>query len=142
MQIQRIQTLYLLAAAICMVVFAFMPMLYIEFPVVDMIDSATLHPYDEWAAIIPVGFSALLLLLDIFLYNDLRLQKRVLKFGILFTVLSVVLTLYMLWVSFAANEPSLSWWTILMLVAFVFELLAMKGIRHDDALLRSADRLR
>ncbi|MCM1519293.1 MAG: DUF4293 domain-containing protein [Lachnoclostridium sp.] len=142
MQIQRIQTLYLLAAFICMAVFAFMPMLYIEFPVVDMIDHATLHPYDEWAAIIPVGFSALLLLLDIFLYSDLRLQKRVLKFGILFTVLSAVLTLYMLWVSFAANEPTLSWWTVLMAVAFVFELLAMKGINHDDALLRSADRLR
>lgn len=141
MQIQRIQSLYLLLAIVCVVVPFFMPVAYyvsLSEPVIV----APLKPMGELALAIPMGLTALMLIIDIFLYNDLRLQRRVVNFSMLFTVLDAAIIAYIV-ITGAENFSTIIGWSSFMLVAaLAFEILAKRGIDHDRDLLESANRLR
>jgi len=85
---------------------------------------------------------AVLLLISIFMYNDLRRQM---KMTILSTVLicaSIVASFFYIYAGFDGASPVLLGGVILLVFAAVFALLALRGMRHDHKLLRSADRLR
>ena len=142
MQIQRIQTLYILIAAILMAVFAFVPMGYFSVADQSAETVASISALDEWGVIIPVGLSVVMLVIDMFLYSNLSLQRTVLKFCMMFTILTVAVVCFTIFKGLEGYEPRLSWWCVAVVIALVFEMLALKGINHDDRLLRSADRLR
>lgn len=139
MQIQRIQTLYMFAAAIMMGVFAFMPMGHITVPVEEV---RQLTSFEVLGVLFPVALTSLLLIVNMFLYNNLKLQRKVMRFSIMFTVLVAALVIYTFYSLPSDYEPSLSLWNLLILGALVAEILALKGINHDENLLKSADRLR
>lgn len=145
MQIQRIQSLYILIAAVLMCVFAFVPMLSFEVAIdacPDVITGATMRPLDELGILVPVGLTALFLLVDIFLYNNLTLQRKFLCFCMMLTVISCALVAYITFIGLAPEKAALSWWCVLPIVSLFFQWLGIRGIRHDYNLLRSADRLR
>ncbi len=141
MQIQRIQTLYLLLALVCVVIPFFTPVVnYVS--AADPKIVAALKPTGELALAIPMGLTALMLLIDIFLYNDLRLQRRVVNFSMLFTVLDAAIIAYLIFTGAEGYSAIIGWSSFLLVAALAFEILAKRGIDHDRDLLESANRLR
>jgi hypothetical protein len=78
-------------------------------------------------------------IVTIFLFNNRKLQLRLTYLGILLSV--VLLLLYFLEIgNFLKGEVAL--WCLFYFAIFVFYLLAARGIRSDQKLIRSLDRLR
>jgi hypothetical protein len=139
--IQRVQTLYLLLAAALMgCVFAL--------PVATFLtDGGTeyvLRSYEQWPLAVLVGLTALLLLVNVFLYKQRWLQLR-LCFS------AMVLTLgsqgFVAWYVYqATNLDAVSWKlgavVAFPLAAFVLVLLAVRGIVRDQRLIESLNRMR
>lgn len=141
MQIQRIQSLYLFLAAILMAVTLFMPVLEFQ-NVTDPDELLVIKPVGELALLIPMALTALMIFIDIFLYTDLRLQRRVLIFSMLFTILDVALIVFMVFNGAVDFAGSISWWSYVLIAILALEMLAKRGIEHDRDLLESANRLR
>jgi phosphoglycerol transferase MdoB-like AlkP superfamily enzyme len=137
--IQRIQTVYLLMAASAMILTLVLPLgqvesggLMIDVPVKKIL-----------IALIPGALSALVAAINIFLFRNRPLQMRLAMLGGALSVLTLLVLLYTAFVTY--KEPSfvLSYQTLLMpFFAGAFNLLAYRGVKADEQLVRSMDRLR
>lgn len=146
MQIQRIQTVYILLAVIAMVVYIFVP--YASAGIIaesgEQVE-LSLKPAGDYGVLILTVATAVLLLADIFLYNSLALQRRVLKISVLLTVAvaaAVGVSVSMWSAETGVINVGIGAWNILLPVAILLEALAIRGIRHDIKLLNSYNRLR
>lgn len=134
MQIQRIQSVWLLCAFVCALVSLCFPWLVIAGKGYGVQDSITLLVLGLLATILP--------LLGIFMYKNLRRQKQVCALSALMAVLC--LGFVVAW-SFMGPDPESSVALLapcLMAVSAIFDILARRGIIHDEKLLRAADRIR
>ncbi len=118
MQIQRIQTLFLFFAVCCMGAFCFL----------DRSDNAGVLTVSITAAVVT--------LIDIFMYHNLKSQMRVAQVSMLLTLAAGVASVV------ATIEAGVCAFVALPVVAFVLQILALRGMKHDNRLLRSQDRLR
>ena len=100
----------------------------------------------ESQIIIPVVVLLIIILsvVAIFLYKNRKIQ---IKFALAAVVLSVALTALTAWFAYSAGEkyqavlnPGIR--TFLPLIILLFSILAFLGIRKDENLVRSYDRLR
>ena len=100
----------------------------------------------ESQIIIPVVVLLIIILslIAIFLYKNRKIQ---IKFALAAVVLSVALTALTAWFAYSAGEkyqavlnPVIR--TFLPLLILLFSILALLGIRKDENLVRSYDRLR
>lgn len=143
MQIQRIQSIYLLLAAIVTGIFIFIPFGTLTLDVDDSTLKAVaeLKPFDFIGLLLPAGLSALLLLVDIFLFNNLKLQKTVLTFATLLNLVSIIVVIYIL--TDSASQGTIAWGGggLLLVAALIGAIAAMNRIKHDERLLRSSSRL-
>lgn len=151
--IQRIQTVYLFLAAVLIVVCAAMPLATfvpsdIETPGV-MYNLCIITPgVKEWDySVMPL--SVLLLgsfmtsVLNIFGYKNRRRQMKVCLLAMAFIVLWIALFLYL--AGSMAPEGALTHYeypAVMPLLALIFQWLARAAIKHDDDLVRAADRIR
>jgi Domain of unknown function (DUF4293) len=148
--IQRIQTIYLFAAAALLGGAIFSPFARLSILGQDAL-SKTVTPvdYTNWLALL--GLSAALALGAIFLYNNRRLQAQLTLLGTMSTLLSIVLG------AFTVNNPnatlsaikdlsavqtSFLWGWMLPLVAMFLLWMAARAIRKDEEKVRSMNRLR
>lgn len=141
MVIQRLQSLWLLFASVLMGLFCFMPM----FLVVD--DSAPEHQF-IMPADMPVFMTvsaavALLLFIAIFLFKNTRRQKTVTLVSI-FLIVACCVAEVCVYMGFGGIDAPLRWQgsAFLLVGALLFAVMAYRGIRKDENLLRAADRLR
>ncbi|SDG98150.1 DUF4293 domain-containing protein [Prevotella communis] len=112
--IQRIQTVYLLLAAIALVVGCiFEPM-----------------GYNKGLT----GSMALLTLLIVFLYKNRTYQANICS-----VLMGIGIVYY---VALAVMQPLLEWFAAMPMVAVLFLFLARKGILKDEKLVKSLDRIR
>lgn len=112
--IQRIQTVYLLLAAIVLIVgCVFEPM-----------------GYNKGLT----GSMAFLTLAVVFLYKHRTTQAK------LCAVLMAIGIVY--YIALAVMQPVLQWYTVMPMVAVLFLFLARKGIIKDEKLVKSLDRIR
>lgn len=139
MQIQRIQTLWLLFALGCMVAFIVLPFGHIELPGVGVGD---LRSYDFLGLIIPAGLAALLQLIGIFSYKSIGNQRSIVVLALMMVLVSIGITVYILCDRATQGIIEWGWPTAFLAGALVFNALALVGINHDIRLLRSYDRLR
>lgn len=140
MVIQRIQSLWLLIAAIVMGVFPF-----VNFGT-GFADGSMLNlcPVGDYMMTLVTGFlAAALYLIDIFLYNNFRHQKSVLAIAQLMSIVTAGLVAYYN-IAASTNGYTVVWSTgcYLIVAALITGVLARRGIVHDEKLLKSADRLR
>lgn len=151
MVIQRIQTLFLLLAAILMAVFMFMPFGYTQISdpaSAESLTTASLKAIEFAGLWIPGGLSVILLLIDIFLFKNLNLQKRVIVLCSLLTLTCIGIVIYILTAGMHDTDPQLSASTVwggggLMAVAALLAMiLAYRNISADQKLLRSYDHFR
>jgi len=155
--IQRIQSLYLLAAATLMILFAFMPAAEVLAPDNQLFEirmSGTyqilpeipvLTGYVWWPMLILLAAIIMLYLAAIFLYKKRSVQMRL---CILTMLLLIGLTGYMIYYiigafrALHAAEHSYKLIIILPFIALILTGLAFRAIRRDEELIRSVDRIR
>ena len=141
MQIQRIQTLMLLIAAIITGIFCFVPFATVE--AAAAADSATFVFAKDAPALLVLNITiALLLIILIFMYKNLRLQMRMTILSIVLLCASIVTGLFYIYVGFEGAEPILLGGISLLVLAVLFAILALRGMRKDHKTLTSYDRLR
>ena len=139
MVIQRLQTVFLLLAAIVMGVMCFCVPIASS-PVEGV---APLYVTDQLPLLILVAVSTVLLVVDIFLFKNLKLQMKVTKLIMFFVVAIMALGAFVLF--YRLPEPFEALWigaTAMMVVAFVLTILAYRRMDADRKLLSSYDRLR
>jgi DMSO/TMAO reductase YedYZ heme-binding membrane subunit len=134
--IQRVQTLWLLAAGICGFAALKMPF---------YIGSVGTAPAEEFTAttntllMILTVAAAIVALVDIFLYNNRPLQFRIGLSGLAVSVLNIVL--YFIYTKkYDTGAIALS--SVFSFAIPAFFLMAIIGIRKDEKLVKSVDRLR
>jgi Ni/Fe-hydrogenase subunit HybB-like protein len=141
--LQRIQTLWLLLAAIC----AFL-MVKLSFYSGNKIMEDGLKKYEALSGatspiyvlilIVATGIGALI---AIFLYKDRKTQKRLTIVSLLVSIINIVL-LYLETKKFAEGEGNYDLSAVLSVAVPVFLILALRGIANDQKLIKSLDRLR
>ena len=143
MVIQRLQSLWLLVAAALSVLFCSLPLALITGDVASENSATLLMPLDVPAVLCVGVLTAAIFLISIFLFKDMKLQKRGVLLGILLAFLEIVLVAVLF---FIADDKFgvLNWqWSIcLPVLSMAFGMAAYNGIRHDEKLLKAADRLR
>ncbi len=129
--IQRVQSLWLLAAVAVMAVFCFLPF--------GSVAGKAVEVASDIFVLVPALVSALLCLVAIFLYRSHGRQKAVIVASMAFALISEAFALVAL---LFADLSSLSWTLLLPPAAVVAQIAAWRGVSADQRLLRSYDRLR
>ena len=157
--IQRKQTIYLFFAGLVTLVLLFIPFgrLYTEvagfeytaFSVRDITPDKTFIMSTIGNAVLLIATSALSFI-TIFLYKNRGLQMKLISFNMLVILVAIFTIMYIYPNFIFPNYPKLAGvekvdYNYLILISFVSAIgiyLAKKAIAKDDALIRSADRLR
>ena len=130
--IQRVQSIYLLVAAIISLAS------YFVFPKLDLFFiNMSLMDY----FIIPYLFFCFFMsTLNIFLFINRKLQININKFQLLIHLFVLIVFFYFFYQEKMLNPHLI--WTLTPISSIVFLSLANKGIKKDENLIRSVDRLR
>lgn len=150
MQIQRIQTLFLLLAIACVVAFLFVP-----FGIWDVVENQIkdlelvgLSACNYPALIVPVVVSAALMLIAVFSYKKMPLQKLLIVLAMLATLAAVGVMIYIMTRGFVGAPEGVTVkavWSvggIMLFAAIIAQWMAIRNIKRDQKLLASYDRLR
>jgi len=137
--IQRIQSLWLLLAAVAMSGLFYLP--YYFASVNGLGQSITI--VKDFVAIILVSISIVLSIVTIFRFKNRKAQKGMIWLNIL-AVLGLLAWLLAVQVREFANDPQAAYriGAFLPVIVLVFLFLALSGVRKDEKLLKSLDRLR
>lgn len=130
--IQRVQSIYLLVTAIISLAS------YFIFPKLDLFFiNMSLMDY----FIIPYLFFCFFMsTLNIFLFINRKLQININKFQLLIHLFVLIVFFYFFYQEKMLNPDLI--WTLTPISSIVFLSLANKGIKKDENLIRSVDRLR
>ena len=151
--IQRIQTLFLLGAVIFMALMLFLPLAEIlaETGVHYTAMSTGLRQdngelvYSTLPVLILILATGLLLLLNIFLFRNRKLQIRFCVYSIILEF-GLIGLLYYFWVVIFRQIEVDSYFIKVSVVfpaaAIILTYLAFRGIRRDEILIRSVDKIR
>lgn len=149
--IQRIQSVYLLLAVLAIIGALCLPVGY--FTDTDGVALLAFKPLEITLAngnlLSTWGLFAILLLgafipaCTVFLYRNRRLQMRMTLFNMLLLIAyHVVLLLFFLMLKNDFATFRLNWAICLPLIAIILDWLAFRAIRHDDEMVKAADRIR
>jgi hypothetical protein len=156
--IQRKQTLYLFFAGLIPVILLFLPFgtLFIEDMPCFEYNAFTVQTITEQVTVLSTIGNALLLIatstlsfISIFLYKNRKLQTKMVSFNMLLILVAICAIMYIYPKFIFARNINLNGATIkfsyVLFISFIsaFGLyLSKKAIAKDEALIRSADRLR
>ncbi len=159
--IQRIQSLYLLLSAILVGLVIVFPL--VEFATYDNFARLSAFSLETaigdghwqlvsrlWALGILFSATALLNFVTIFLFKKRLLQIRLTHYSFIMKIAVVAVVVYFSFVikndireyspDFQGVKPCIG--SLFVIIAMVFDWLAIKAIRKDEALVRSIDRIR
>jgi peptidoglycan/LPS O-acetylase OafA/YrhL len=133
--IQRIQSLWLLLAAAAI-------LLVLKFPIAAL-GEQTYQTNDKLYLYILAVLLALLSFVTIFLFKKRSVQKQLIWIGILSSILFIIL-MYLPAKSFIEANAGAGFTigAVLPVIYIIFLILAYSGIRKDEKLIKSIDRLR
>ncbi|MDR6784297.1 amino acid transporter [Pedobacter africanus] len=152
--IQRVQSIWLLLAALTLVSLFFFPLLfksvnhteyllYIDGQHQTVKETVTTVSTSPIAAIILNGVTILVCLVCIFQFKNRPMQKRLIMINMVLIIATAVLSvLNASLLPGGISGASLHIGSGMFVLALLFCILAIRGIRKDEQLLRSADRLR
>ena len=147
--IQRIQSIYLLLAAVLLIVTICLPLGYFTDAdgVVHVFKSMGMEfngSFQATTGILSIlVLNAIVALSTIFLYKNRVLQIRMSIFNSL-----LIVGFYIAFIGFyfafksEANTFSMGWALALPLIAIILNILALRAIKKDDGMVKAADRLR
>ena len=140
--LQRIQSVWLLLAAICAVLtikFSFYSG-NIEVPGQPVSFQYLTASFSIWILIVTVVITCIAVI-DIFLYKNRKLQGRLAILGILLSFLNIFLYLKEIH-HFVENQGSHTITSVFVFLIPILFFLAWRGIYRDQKLVKSLDRLR
>jgi hypothetical protein len=154
--LQRIQTVYLLAATVLMSLMLFLPLAEIAaegsgiYNVLSrgwyLSEGESAEPaMATWPVFILAFALTLLTLINIFLYRNRKLQLRICIYSIILAFGLIGLIYYYFVVGFRQLEDpiySLRFPMVLPAIFIILIYLAFRGIRKDEILIQSLDRIR
>jgi cytochrome bd-type quinol oxidase subunit 2 len=151
--IQRIQSLYLLSSVIFIFLMFFIPVAELagyESSILVFAHKGIYsnnETYSNTALLIILSIIILLHVLAIFSYSNRKKQVLITKISVIMLIISLVFVLLFpgLGSSFYGNNDVLTSYkfgAIMPLFSMVFDFLAIRRIKKDEELVRSADRLR
>lgn len=136
--IQRIQSIWLLLAAVC--VFLTLTLSTYFGTNKDLIPSSFLNGLDTLPLIFATLATGIVALISIFLYKN---RKQQLRFTLVGLVLQLILMfLYYREIETYVGKGNFSISAVLHIAVLLFFILAAQGIRSDDKLIRDSNRLR
>lgn len=142
--IQRIQSIFLLIAAIASFALLGTPFASAKKTIASPIFADSVYNLNDHIALLLIFVVAgALALSSIFLFKNRATQMRIASISMVANLIGVGFALFLLFqnkVDF--NSLALSVGAFLPVIAIVFELLANRFIRKDEKLVRSMDRLR
>ncbi|OJV53654.1 MAG: hypothetical protein BGO31_01995 [Bacteroidetes bacterium 43-16] len=150
--IQRIQSIWLLLAAIIMSALFYTSVYSVAVPSAADMPAKMVYDYTSVVSIknnfLALGLAAAstgLSLVTIFLFKKRKQQISLTWLNILFCI-ALVFWLYMglnkFWSNYPENGGNISVGLFLPVLTVFFLLLALRGIRKDEKLIKSLDRLR
>jgi hypothetical protein len=146
---QRIQTVYLLIAAGALGLQFFLPILRSSQTALDGIyQDGAVYSTESQGSMIGLGITAISILIAIFLFGNRKWQRNFVMITILFLLTANLLGAYDFMIptqqiqslSHADIFPGLG--AFMPLISLVAMFLAYKGIKKDDKIVQSMDRLR
>ena len=154
--LQRIQTVYLLAATVLMSLMLFLPLAEIAAEGTGIYEVLSKGWYITggesaepvmltWPVFILVLFLTMITLINIFLYKKRKLQIRICIYSIILAFGLIGLIYYYFVIGIRPlDEPAyaLSVPMVLPAIFIILIYLAFRGIRKDEILVRSLDRIR
>lgn len=144
MVIQRWQTVWLLFAAVLAVVFCFVPMAIVSSDAATPESVKFLNPIDVVEVLYVTVVVALLQVLAIFMFKNMARQRTTVLVSMLLLVVDMISVVCIVEWWDGGEGYHLDWMgsIFLLIGSLAFSALAYRGIRHDEKLLRAADRLR
>jgi hypothetical protein len=160
--IQRVQSLYLLAAVIICMILLFVPLALVKVTAAGQesifksylyygLDMSTNAHLGGKLFVLRTFYIVLIMILSlaaVFMYRKRLVQLKLIRFSIFVDILAVV-TIFMIGdKDFASRFPgsqvqtSYLFPSILPLIVIILLFLAHRGVKKDEELVRSADRLR
>ncbi|MDE5790056.1 MAG: DUF4293 domain-containing protein [Muribaculaceae bacterium] len=156
MVIQRWQSVLLLIAALCMGFFTFMSLGQVQLADYTLNFTTFGFSYEgtavggaptgfmtrTWGFFIIALLSCLIPLINIFMFKNLQLQKRLCMIEILFLI--AVIATGAIYAYTGVDNGAVSWSSLVVapFIALMADVLAFNRISADERLLKSADRLR
>src|SRR3954464_15176771 len=140
--LQRMQSVWLLLAAVCAVLtikFSFYSG-NVDVPGQPVSFQYLTAAFSIWILIVTIVITCIAAI-DIFLYKNRKLQGRLAIVGLLFSFLNIFLYLKEIH-RFVENQGSHTISSIFVFLIPVFFFLAWRGIYRDQKLVKSLDRLR
>ncbi len=149
--IQRIQTVFLLLALVCMGLFLWMPLVGVEankftdftqgFAIGHTLPIGS-QPYIMFFNAIFTGTAAGLVLIAIFSFKNRGFQMMLCWFSIVLMVSAQAFVYYKYMTKVFLGDVLLTWWNVLSIASVVLLILAFAYIRKDEETIKSLDRLR
>jgi hypothetical protein len=138
--IQRIQTVYLLCAAIAMLITLAIPVAYLQQEAGTMVD---LYISKSTPAMVLAFTSAFVSILAIALFKNRKLQMRLTLGAMALSLFTLAALCFFDFMSSSSEITDINYAALAMpAFSFVFNWLAHRGIHADEQLVRSMDRLR
>lgn len=132
MMIQRIQSIYLLIAAISMTLISFKVPIY-------YLNETLFMAQDDTKIFVLTIVGALLALLALFMFKNRKFQMKLIRLTVLIQMI-IGIRMFMLFIKFEVvlNNSFL----FLMVFTLITLIMAYRGVKKDDDLVRSIDRIR
>lgn len=145
--IQRIQTVYLVLAAACGFGALALPLATTGKAIEssELFSDAAFTVQDNPGLLALFAIAGVLAVVAVFLYKNRPVQMKVTRFALIADIVGLVLTVILFWRDLnnvGAEEIGDGTGAYLPLAFILFAILALRGIRKDENLVRSADRLR
>jgi hypothetical protein len=140
--IQRIQTLWLLLCALCASLAFILPFgtSFVSEIGTERVDGEAMNALKNQIVTVPVIMIIINCLVAIFLYKKRPIQILLAVIAIFLIITCIGLMVYL--AMFETNGASLSYGIVAPVLALIFGLFALKGIRKDEKLVKNLDRLR
>lgn len=137
MVIQRIQSLYLLIAALLMA-------LFVTIVPIGHLGDNPIMGYNLIGVLISGALSALLIFIDIFLFKNLKQQMQVCSVSMFLVAatMAVVAVCFYAMPEIEYPMPGLIWTVAVPVASFIFLMLARAGMKRDNKILRDYDHFR
>ena len=132
MMIQRIQSIYLLIAAISMTLISFKVPIY-------YLNETLFMAQDDTKIFVLTIVGALFSLLGLFMFKNRKFQMKLIRLTVLIQMI-IGIRMFMLFIKFEVvlNNSFL----FIMVFTLITLIMAYRGVKKDDDLVRSIDRIR
>ena len=132
MMIQRIQSIYLLGAAISMTLISF------KVPVYNLNETLFMAQDDTKMFVLTI-VGAIFSLLGLFMFKNRKFQMKLIRFTVLIQMI-IGIRIFMLFNKFEVVLNN--FFLFLMAFTLIALIMAYRGVKKDDDLVRSVDRIR